>query len=86
MKELGEKLFEIHGTTYTAFAYNGLFEEIQKLNLKFQFVSIDAPYGTEKKGLNLADILDFIPDYIDSSFVIVLDDAQRRGEMKMISE
>lgn len=49
---------------------------------KFDFICIDAPFGSEY--VSRIDILDVIPMCLDKSFVIVIDDCERMGEMKMI--
>ena len=54
-------------------------------NQKFDFISIDAPPG----GKNLysrVDILSLLPECLMDSFIIAIDDSQRKGEKNLINE
>ncbi len=51
---------------------------------KYYFISIDAPRGGKKYARR--DLLPVIPEILDKSFVIVIDDADRIGEKKTILE
>ena len=49
---------------------------------KFDFISIDGPIGSNKdsRALSRSDILDYIPECLSSSFVIIMDDYERDEE------
>lgn len=51
---------------------------------KYDVISVDAPKGSEKHSRR--DIVEFLPDILNPSFVIVIDDAQRPGERSTIAE
>ena len=54
---------------------------------KFDFISIDAPYGTnEKNGFSRIDLLGLLPDCLAERFCIVLDDYERYGEQNMVKQ
>lgn len=63
-------------------AYEDIGKDIE--NKKFNVISIDAPYGGDN--YSRRDILDFLPEVLADSFVIVIDDAQRKGEKRTISD
>jgi hypothetical protein len=64
-------------------AYQGM-EEVMA-GRKFDFISIDAPYGVDdKNGLSRFDIINYVPDCLEHSFCIVLDDYNRWGEKNTI--
>ena len=52
-------------------------------NRKFDLISIDAPWGTErKKELSRCDIIPFLPECLKKDFVIIIDDYGRIGEKR----
>lgn len=53
-------------------------------NKKYDVISIDGPIGTEK--YSRRDILEFLPDILSDSFIIIMDDAQRKGERSTIGD
>lgn len=53
-------------------------------DLKYDFISIDAPFGHVDNEFSRIDVLDLIPDCLASSFVIMVDDVNRKGEQNMI--
>ncbi|MBR6344613.1 MAG: hypothetical protein IKR70_02660 [Lachnospiraceae bacterium] len=53
-------------------------------NNKYDVISIDAPLGATKYARR--DILDYIPDILNKSFAIVIDDTEREGEINTIKE
>lgn len=65
-------------------AYNGFYERFQ--NRRFDFISIDAPFGADMKQFARIDVLDLIPDCLCDDFVIMIDDAERSGESHTIAE
>lgn len=65
------------------FAYANL--DITLQNKKYEFISIDAPYGNASKYAR-RDILEFIPDILENSFVIIMDDLVRLGEQTTFAD
>lgn len=53
---------------------------------KFDFIVIDAPLGSDMKHYSRIDVLTLIPQSLKERFVIILDDAERSGEMNTIKE
>lgn len=53
---------------------------------KFDVISIDAPFGNKGPKYARRDILKFLPDILEDDFCIILDDAERNGEKKTISQ
>lgn len=53
---------------------------------KFDFISVDAPLGSDMKQYSRIDILCLMPDCLKNSFVIMIDDTERKGETRTISE
>ena len=49
-------------------------------NMKFDYICIDAPLGGDMKHYSRIDILSILPDCLESSFVITLDDYNRKAE------
>ena len=65
------------------YVYQNLGEMIQ--GKKFDFISLDGPYGTnEPDGFSRIDILNFLPECLNSSFCIILDDYERYGEKNTV--
>lgn len=52
---------------------------------KFDFISIDAPLGSEAIVYARIDILSLLPECLADSFVIVVDDYNRHGEKNMVA-
>ena len=50
---------------------------------KYQFISIDGPYGGGIREISRIDILDIIPSNLAKSFCIVIDDYNRDSEKNM---
>lgn len=61
--------------------FNG-FEEKFK-NKKYDLICIDAPLGGDMKEICRVDILSIIPDSLNSTFVILLDDFNRQTEKNL---
>jgi hypothetical protein len=55
-------------------------------NRMYDFISIDGPYGTIDTTYSRIDLLDIIPGCLSKTFVIMLDDYNRKGEREMIEE
>ena len=55
-------------------------------NRKFDFISIDAPFGFNAKVYARIDILEILPDCLDENFVIIIDDYNRKGEKNTVYE
>lgn len=65
------------------YIYHNLGEIIQEK--KFDFISLDGPYGTDDpNGFSRIDILNFLPECLNSSFCIILDDYERYGEKNTV--
>ncbi len=54
------------------------------LEKKYDFISIDGPWGGRR--ISRIDILPYIPQCLESSFSIMVDDYEREGEKNMIIE
>ena len=66
----------------TVTAYQGFGENLT--GKKFDFISIDAPFGGEAKVYARIDTLKILPECLEDSFVIMVDDANRIGEQNTI--
>ena len=64
------------------YAYQG-FKEMFSDN-KFDFISIDGPFGFLSKDYARMDILELLPNCLEKSFVIMIDDYNRDGEQNTI--
>ncbi len=53
---------------------------------KYDFLSIDGPFGYMAKTYARVDTLDILPGCLDARFVIMLDDYNRKGEQKTAEE
>lgn len=60
------------------FAYKEFEENIPKL--KYDFISIDAPFGPGEQKYSRVDMLNLLPSCLAESFVIMIDDCNRKGE------
>lgn len=69
---------------YDCYKKEGLDEAIKEK--KFSVISIDAPIGRPKGKYARRDLLNYIPQILEKSFVIIVDDAGRRGEKNTIIE
>lgn len=65
-------------------AYSGFRKAFK--NKKFDFISIDGPFGYMAKVYSRVDVLKIIPGSLADSFVIFLDDSNRPGEQHTIAE
>ena len=52
---------------------------------KYSVISIDGPLGSNDE-YSRRDILKIIPDVLEDSFVIILDDVNRKGELNTVRE
>jgi len=64
--------------------YDGFSEAI--VGHKFDFIVIDAPMGGDMKENARIDVLKNLPECLAESFVILMDDTNRSGEMNTIHE
>lgn len=71
-----QKLIKKQSGIHKYYAYENLQETVE--GLKFQIVSIDAPFGGRHQ--SRMDILELLPDILAQDFVIVMDDVNRVGE------
>ena len=53
---------------------------------KFDFISIDAPWGGDMKQYSRIDVLMMLPDCLADRFIIIIDDVERSGEEHMVKE
>lgn len=53
-------------------------------NDKFDLISIDGPFGFLSKEYARMDILELLPDCLEKSFIIMIDDYERNGEQNTI--
>ena len=53
---------------------------------KFDFICIDAPLGSDMKQYSRIDVLSILPQSLQSSFIIMLDDFNRLGEQNAVKE
>ena len=53
---------------------------------KFDFISIDAPFGGDMNQYARIDVLKILPDCLAESFIIIIDDAERIGETHTVKE
>ena len=65
-------------------AYEGFGERFR--GRKFDLISLDGPFGFMAKTYARADILPLIPECLAESFVILIDDFERKGERAMVAE
>ncbi|MGP8321852.1 MAG: hypothetical protein ACT6FE_05970 [Methanosarcinaceae archaeon] len=84
-----DKIKLLHLPTETIFfkkhssqAYRGLEKEIG--NKKFNLIINDGPHGTTR--FSRIGILSLIPNNLEKSFVIIIDDCDRKGEMETAKE
>ena len=52
---------------------------------KFDFISIDAPFGGDMKQYARIDVLKMLPDCLADSFIIMIDDTERSGETNTVN-
>ena len=65
--------------------YNA-YEDLKSVvkNNKYSVISIDAPIGCDHHSRR--DIVDLLPDILEKSFVIIMDDCERAGEKETVEE
>lgn len=64
--------------------YEGFAEKLA--GYKFDFILIDGPYGFRSPLFSRIDVLKILPDCLKESFVILIDDVNRQGEMNTMKE
>lgn len=52
---------------------------------KFDFISIDAPFGGDMKQYSRIDVLKILPDCLANDFIIIMDDTERYGETNTVN-
>ena len=67
----------------TVLAYDNFRETF--VNKKFDLISIDGPFGSNSK-YSRVDILEILPNCLYSSFVILFDDYNRKGEQNTVAQ
>ncbi len=82
---------KLHGDNYTIFNPNMVVRDVEgnKVNMyddispvafekKYDLIIIDAPYGSEN--ISRIDVLNYVPEILEKDFILMLHDAQRKGE------
>lgn len=64
--------------------FDGFGEKI--VGQKFNLIMIDAPFGGDMKEYSRIDVLQHLPDCIEDSFIIMIDDVERHGEENTFNE
>ncbi|MDE6759417.1 MAG: hypothetical protein K2J90_01915 [Lachnospiraceae bacterium] len=64
--------------------FDGFSEKIA--GQKFNLIMIDAPFGGDMKEYARIDVLQHLPECIEDSFVIMIDDVERQGEQNTFNE
>ena len=64
--------------------FKGFAEQFK--NEKFDFISIDAPFGLDMKQYSRIDVLKILPDCLADDFIIMIDDTDRSGERQTVKE
>lgn len=77
-----QKLVEKQYKGHPIFAYENLAKVVSEK--KYTVISIDAPFGSEE--YSRRDIIEFLPTILDESFVLIIDDSNRKGEWNTITE
>lgn len=67
---------------YELFHYENFKEHLG--DMKYDLISVDAPFGGADNEYSRIDILEIIPECLADSFVIMIDDANRKGEQHTI--
>lgn len=67
---------------YELFHYENFKEYLG--DMKYDLISVDAPFGGTDNEYSRIDILEIIPECLADSFVIMIDDANRKGEQHTI--
>ena len=73
-----------YGADAEIVAYEGFGERFR--GRKFDLISLDGPFGFMAKTYARADILPLIPECLAESFVILIDDFERKGERATVAE
>ena len=89
LKDVDEKYLvniyytEIEKTKYNGFETLSYKNNCKELNNdKFDFILVDGPFGSDH--YSRSQILHIIPDCLNKSFCILIDDAERKGEQETI--
>ena len=67
----------------TVRAFKGFEEQFD--GRKFDFISIDAPFGVDMKEYSRIDVLKLLPGCLADSFIIMIDDTERSGETNTVN-
>lgn len=76
-KQLNYELVEYQGERVRC--YNDFAECLK--GYKFDYISIDAPLGGDMKTYSRIDLLDLLPNCLEESWIIMIDDVHRTGEL-----
>lgn len=77
--EISKVLFQ---SKYELYRYLNFKDRLE--DMKYDFISIDAPFGGAENEYSRIDVLDIIPMCLESSFIIMIDDVNRKGEQNTI--
>jgi len=63
-----------------------VYQDFQKTfeGKKYDFIAIDAPFGGQANIYARIDIIDLLPECLNDSFVILIDDYNRKGEQRTV--
>lgn len=73
-----DKDVEFNGRTSNVTTYVNFKETLS--NEKYDFICIDGPYGFRSPEYSRIDVLNLLPDCLQDSFIIMIDDVDRIGE------
>lgn len=79
---LDYKMIKMPGVDSPVRKFNGFAKALA--GLKFDLILVDAPFAGDMKELARVDILDIMPDGITESYAILVDDTNRKGELRML--
>ena len=72
----------MNGVSQNVTMYYGFAEKFE--GKTFDFICIDGPYGFRSPEYARIDIISILPECLENSFVILLDDCDRTGEMNTL--
>lgn len=76
--------FEKYNEAESVRVYDGCGEQFK--NDKFDFISIDGPFGGDMKQYARIDVLKLLPSCLAENFIIMIDDTERLGETNTVKE
>lgn len=76
--------FEKYNEAESVRVYDGFEEQFK--DDKFDFISIDGPFGGDMKQYARIDVLKLLPKCLAENFIIMIDDTERSGETNTVKE